>query len=60
MYVDVDNGKYTVVSDPYLRALRHGQPWRDLTGDNLVYFLAAELQAARDKIKELEAIRENR
>lgn len=48
--VTVDGGKYRVLMPEKggLHALRHGEPWRDLAGDNLVYFLAAELQAARE------------
>jgi len=26
-----------------LHALRHGEPWRDMVGDNLVYFLVQEV-----------------
>lgn len=48
--IDVADGKYTVVIDNgKLFALRYGQPWQDLTGNNLVYWLATELQAARAK-----------
>lgn len=60
--MDFDSGKYTVVYDNgRLKALRYGQPWRDLIGDNLVYAMlvkASQLQAERDalaaKLKELE------
>ena len=46
--IDVDSGKYTVVIDGgSLTALRHGEPWRDLTGDKLIYWLAVELRDAR-------------
>ena len=34
-----------------LKALRYGKEWRDLCGDNLVYYLALELQEAREKIE---------
>ncbi len=50
--VDVDNGKYTVIIDNKtggLSALRHGEKWRDCCGDNLIYFLAVELNEARNK-----------
>ena len=52
--VSVDNGKYTVImeSDGRLHALRYGEPWQDLTGNNLVYFLAAELEEARRQLAE--------
>lgn len=49
--VTVADGKYTVVIDGgKLTALRYGEPWRDLCGDNLIYWLAVELQAARAAI----------
>jgi hypothetical protein len=47
------DGKYTVINENgLLTALRHGEPWqRDLTGDNLVYWMlveALELKRQRD------------
>jgi hypothetical protein len=47
--VTVADGKYTVVipENGGLHALRYNEPWRDLTGDNLVYYLAVELHEAR-------------
>ena len=51
--IDVNNKKYTVVFDEdtgRLSAERYGEPWRDLTGDHLVYNLAMDLQEAREKI----------
>lgn len=51
--VKVNNGKYTVLlpAGPQehgrFRALRYGEEWRDLIGDNLVYGLAYELDKAR-------------
>jgi hypothetical protein len=41
--VEVDNCKYTVIQDAdgKLAALRYGMPWRAITGDNLIYQLAA-------------------
>lgn len=56
--VPVDNGKYRVLFNLQdgLRALRYDQPWRDCVGDNLIYWLAVELNEAREKIKKLESI----
>lgn len=52
--ISVNDGKYTVVIDQgKLNALRYDEPWRDLTGDNLIYWLAIELQEARETIGEL-------
>lgn len=47
--VAVEDGKYTVVQNEYgeLHAFRHGLPWRDCTGDKLIYALASELSDAR-------------
>lgn len=37
------DGKYTVINNNgNLSALRYGEPWRDLTGDNLVYWMLVE------------------
>ena len=51
--VTIDNGKYKVVMSKKgnLKALRHGEEWRDCCGDNLIYQLAFELDEARKKIK---------
>jgi len=43
------DGKYTITNDNgKLTALRNGEPWgRDLTGDNLIYWMLVEV----DKLK---------
>ena len=53
--IALDDGKYEVVlpENYQLYALRNGEPWRDLTGDNLVYLLASEVHELREKILEL-------
>jgi len=53
MRVDLQNGKYTVIQEPSgrLHCLRYGEPWRDCTGDGLIYSLAAEVEALRERIK---------
>jgi hypothetical protein len=52
--IDVADGKYTVVYDNgQMSALRHGEPWRDINGDNLVYWLAVELRQARENVQAL-------
>ncbi len=55
LFVVVQNGKYTVIqnADGDLYALRYNHPWRSLTGDSLVYCLAAEVQDLRDENEEL-------
>jgi len=44
--IDLDGGKYSVLHEngANLRALRHGEPWRDCIGDNLVFALASEVE----------------
>lgn len=51
------DGKYTVVNDNgKLTALRHGEAWdRDLTGDNLIYWMLVEV----DKLKQRQSGIEN-
>ena len=43
--VTIEGGKYTVVQTEIggLVALRYGEDWRDLTGDNLVFCLACRV-----------------
>lgn len=47
--VEVHGGKYTVIqhANGRLAALRYGEAWRDCVGDNLIYWLAVELDEAR-------------
>lgn len=49
--VIVNDGKYVVhIDDGKLTASRYNMHWRDLCGDNLVYWLAVELAEAREKL----------
>ncbi|MCK5610392.1 hypothetical protein KAR91_51440 [Candidatus Pacearchaeota archaeon] len=47
--VTMYDGKYTVIlpTDGGLKALRHGEEWRDLCGDGLVLALAQEVDELR-------------
>lgn len=47
--IDLCEGKYTYIryKNGGQKALRYGEEWRDLTGDNLVYWLVVELLQAR-------------
>lgn len=53
--LEVADGKYKIViDDKYnITAYRHGEYWQCLTGDNLIYNLAYELDEARKKTKKL-------
>jgi hypothetical protein len=49
-----DNGKYTVVNNNgILTALRYGEPWQDLSGNNLVYWMLIEVDRLKTENKEL-------
>lgn len=51
--VNVDGKKYTVIHDASGRLieLRHGERWRELTGDNLVYNMAYEIHKLRELLR---------
>jgi hypothetical protein len=55
--ITVGDGKYTVTHDngAGFRALRYGEPWRDLTGDGLVLALVQEIEELREKVKKYES-----
>lgn len=48
-HIELEDGKYTVIhyNGDDLHALRHGEPWRDLTGDGLVLAMANEVSSLR-------------
>jgi DNA repair ATPase RecN len=58
--IQLADGKYTYIrhEDYRQEALRYGEPWRDLVGDNFVWAMADELTAANERIRELEAERD--
>ncbi len=64
LHVSVYDGKYTVIqaADGRLRALRHGEEWRDCVGDGLILALAQEIETLREAttIAQLENERERR
>lgn len=61
--IAVDDGKYIVLIGDgehagQMKALRNGETWnRDITGDNLVYWLAVELRNARQSLAQAAAER---
>lgn len=53
-YIELENGKYTVYIEKgsnNFKALRYGEPWRDLCGDNLIYFLMVDLIEATKQVQ---------
>lgn len=52
--IKVDD-KYTVIhnDNPYvLKALRHGEEWRSLTGDNLILAMFYKIQDLQEQLKQ--------
>lgn len=49
--IELAGGKYTVIHDNGrgLRALRYGEEWRNLVGDNLVMAMAQEIEELQEK-----------
>ena len=50
-------GKYTVIRpcDGPVHALRHGQPWRDYTGDELVLALSLKVVELSNALSDLKS-----
>lgn len=52
--IELDNGKYTVMYDENnqypMKCLRYGEEWRDLVGDNLIFWLCAKIEELEGKI----------
>lgn len=50
MKIDLQ-GKYTYIFDNGAqKALRYGEDWRDLTGDNLVYAMACRIEELDEQL----------
>ena len=48
--IRLENGKYTLISDRgILKALRYGEPWRDLTGDKMISSMFSEIESLRQE-----------
>jgi hypothetical protein len=55
MKINLADGKYTYVfEEGKQQALRYGEPWRDLTGDNLIYYMACRIVELEERAKEKE------
>jgi len=49
-----DNNKYTLIFDKgKFKALRHGEEWRDLTGDGMVLSMLHEVERLRAIVREV-------
>lgn len=57
MRIELEDCGYTIIfneKNGTFRADRHGEPWRDLTGDNMVLCMAQEIERLREKLKKVE------
>ena len=52
--IKLDDGKYTIVYDKTgsypVKCLRCGEEWRNLLGDNLIYWLCARIEELEKEI----------
>ncbi len=57
--VSICDGKYTIIQDASGRTklLRYGEPWRLVTGDNVILGAAYEIEKLQERIKQLEDAR---
>lgn len=53
--IELDNGKYTLYKTDLgtMTAHRYGEPWRELTGDNLVYILFDRIKDLEDELNKI-------
>lgn len=53
--IELENGKYTVVNElmsgGHLYALRYGEPWRNLNGDNLILAMYHEIERLYEELE---------
>lgn len=59
--IELNHGKYTVVNEldepnGKFYALRYGEEWRSLAGDNLVLAMYHEIEELREKLSEAESL----
>ena len=54
--ISLNNGRYTIVYDKTNsfpeKVLRYGEEWRNVVGDNLIFWLFAEIERLREANKE--------
>jgi len=56
MKISLDNGKYEVVlseNGSSFEAFRYGELWRDLVGDNLIYYMFLKIVEQEEEIRRL-------
>jgi hypothetical protein len=60
--IDLMDGKYTYIrwDNGSSEVLRHGEKWRDVTGDNLIYAMACMIEDLQGRLYEMEQIEDAR
>lgn len=55
--INLDEGKYTIVYDETdsfpEKCLRYGEEWRNLAGDNLVFFLCERINELEEELEHI-------
>lgn len=61
--IELENKKYTIIYNEHphvFQCLRYGQPWQDLSGNNLVSALVDKLEDLANRVKYLETLLDER
>jgi ubiquinone biosynthesis protein UbiJ len=55
---NVGDNKYTIVfyDDGSIKAFRHGEHWRDLTGDGMVLAMLQEIDDLKEQVSHLNSL----
>ena len=49
------DGKYTVTHQSgFINAQRYGEPWRDMTGDNLMFYMVMRILDLEQRITDMQ------
>jgi hypothetical protein len=58
--IDLDGGKYTVINElnegGKFKALRYGEEWRSLAGDNLVLAMFYRIESLTERLSKAESL----
>lgn len=56
--ITLGEGKYTIIYDKNsqypVKCLRYGQDWKDLTGDNLIFYLCNKITELTERLADKE------
>lgn len=56
--IELENGKYTIVNELNegggFHALRYGEQWRNLAGDNLILAMVHRMEELQDRLSQAE------